>query len=183
MKNINKTVSYYCTLALLVIFFLSVQSCAEPADKFFATAILNTNTISDFATPTLAKHINDETTEFPDIPSSKKNGDEAGKLVQNNILYMEKSLNDIKALNASSDDRKAIKEKSIALYEFVIPVYKNEYTNYAKLCDNKADQTKKDEIANTIEQKYSATFEKMYTDLMETGKAFAAENKLNVDWK
>ena len=96
---------------------------------------------------------------------------------------MEKSLNDIKALNASSEDRKAIKEKSIALYEFVIPVYKNEYTNYAKLCDSKADEAQKTAMAQSIEQKYGAKFEQMYTDLMETGKVFANENKLNVDWK
>ena len=182
MKNISKTLTQYCALALLVILSWSMQSCTEPADKFFATAILNTNTISDFATPTLAKHIEAETKEFPDIPSSKKNGDEAGKMIQNNILYMEKSLSDIKALSANSDDRKAIKEKSIALYEFVIPVYKNEYTNYAKLCDSKADEVQKEALAKAIEQKYGPTFEKMYTDLMETGKTFATENKLNVDW-
>lgn len=183
MKDISNTLTYYFAFALLIIFSLSAQSCAEPAERFFGTAILNTNSISDFATPTLAKHINDETTEFPDIPSSKKKGDEAGKLVQNNIMYMEKSLSDIKSMNANSEDRKVIKEKSIALYEFVIPVYKNEYTNYAKLCDTKADQAKKDELANAIEQKYGAKFEQMYTDLMETGKVFAAENKLDVSWK
>lgn len=183
MKDISKTLTYYFAFALLIIFSLSAQSCAEPAERFFGTAILNTNSISDFATPTLAKHINDETTEFPDIPSSKKKGDEAGKLVQNNIMYMEKSLSDIKSMNANSEERKVIKEKSIALYEFVIPVYKNEYTNYAKLCDTKADQAKKDELANAIEQKYGAKFEQMYTDLMETGKVFAAENKLDVSWK
>lgn len=183
MQNIIKTFTKNHSVALLVILAFFIQSCAEPADKFFTTAILNTNTISDFATPILVKHINDETTEFPDIPSSKKNGDEARKFVQNNILYREKSLNDIKALNANSDDRKAIKEKSVALYEFIIPVYKNEYTNYAKLCDSKADQTSKDELEKSIEQKYGVKFEKMYTDLMETGKIFATENKLNVDWK
>lgn len=183
MQNIRRTLTRFSAPILIAAFAISVQSCAEPADKFFATAILNTNTISDFGTPILAKHINDETVEFPDIPSSKKNGDEAGKLISNNILYMEKSLNDIKALSATSHDRKAIKEKSIALYEFVIPVYKNEYTNYAKLCDSKADQAQKDALANSIEQKYAAKFEKMYIDLMETGKAFADENKLNVDWK
>lgn len=183
MQYITKTSTQNHSLLFLVIFSFFMQSCAEPADKFFATAILNTNTISDFATPILAKHINDETVEFADIPSSKKNGDEALKLVKNNILYMEKSLNDIKALNANSDDRKAIKEKSVALYEFVLPVYKNEYTNYAKLCDSKTDQAKKDELSRSIEQKYGAKFEKMYTDLLNSGKAFAEENKLNVDWK
>ena len=182
MRNTTKTFTSHYSIVLLLILTLFVQSCSEPAERFFSTAILNTNTISDFGTPILAKHINDETTEFPDIPSSKKNGDEAQKLISNNILYMEKSLNDIKAMNANSDDRKAIREKSVALYEFVIQVYKNEYTNYAKLCDSKADQTKKDELEKMIEQKYAAKFEMMYTDLMKSGKAFAEENKLKVDW-
>lgn len=91
-------------------------------------------------------------------------------------------MNDIKTLNANSDDRKAFKEKSLALYEFVIPIYKNDYTNYAKLCDSKADPTKKEEAVKLIEQKYSSTFEKMYIDLMDAGKAFANQNKLNVNW-
>lgn len=182
MKKITKSFIHFCAIAFLIIFSVSMQSCSEPADQFFATAVLNTNSINDFATPILAKHINDETTEFPDIPSSKKNGDEAGKMVQNNILYMEKSLKDIKALNANSDDRKAIKDKSIALYEFVIPVYKNEYIKYAQLCDTKADQTKKDELSNAIEQKYGAQFEKKYAELLETGKIFAKKNNLNVDF-
>jgi len=130
----------------------------------------------------LAKQINDETLEFPDIPSSKKNGDEAMTRVHNNILYMEKVLKDIKALSANDDSRKVIKEQAIALYEFVIPVYKNEYTAYAKLCDAKAPQVQKDEIITSIEQKYSARFEALYTALLTNGKSFAADNNLNVDW-
>lgn len=54
--------------------------------------------------------------------------------------------------------------------------------NYAKLCDSKADQAKKDEIVNAIEQKYATKFEQMYIDLMDDGKAFAKENNLNVNW-
>lgn len=183
MKNIIKTFTPSYAPAVMVISSLSFLSCSEPADKFFATAILNTNTITDFATPTLARHIDEETAEFPGTPSDNKNGNEAQKLLQNNILYMEKSLNDIKALNANSEDRKAIKEKSIALYEFVIPVYKDEYTEYAKLCDSKANPADKEALATLIEHKYSARFETMYTDLISSGKAFAEENKLNVDWK
>jgi len=182
MQDITQTITKYSATAMVAIFAFSLQSCTEPADKFFATSVLNTNTINDFATPILAKHINDETVEFPDIPSSKKKGDEAVTYVNNKILYLEKSLKDIKALNAGSDERKAIQEKSVALYEYVIPVYKNEYTNYAKLCDSKADQAKKDEIITTIGEKYGTKFEQMYIDLMDDGKAFAKDNNLNVDW-
>jgi hypothetical protein len=143
---------------------------------------LNTNTITDFGTPSLAKHINDETIEFADIPSSRKKGNEAITYVQNNILYMEKSLKDIKALSADDDSRKVIKERSLALYEFVIPVYKNEYTAYAKLCDSKTPQTQKDEIVARIEKMYTAGFESRYGALLSVGKVFAAENKINVNW-
>jgi len=180
-KSIMPSALKLSTILLLAL-SLFLQSCAEPADDFFGVAVLNTNTITDFGTPRLAKQINDETTEFPDIPSSKKNGDEAMIRVQNNILYMEKVLNDIKALSANDDSRKVIKEQAIALYEFVIPVYKNEYTAYAKLCDAKAPQAQKDEIIASIEQKYSARFEALYTALLTNGKAFAEANHLNVDW-
>ncbi|SDZ79990.1 hypothetical protein [Pedobacter hartonius] len=171
------------SIALLLTISLFFQSCSEPADKFFGVAVLNTNTINDFGTSTLAKHISDETLEFPDIPSSKKKGDEAVTSVNNNVLYMEKSLKDIEALSASDDSRKGIKEKAIALYKFVIPVYKNEYTAYARLCDNKAPQAQKDEILNAVEQKYSAEFESRYAELLAKGKIFAEQNNIPVDWK
>lgn len=183
MTNTFKLFTAKLSIALLIVLSVFLQSCSETADKFFGVAVLNTNTITDFGTPILAKHINDETIEFPDIPSSKKKGDEAIKHIQNNILYMEKTLKDIKALSANDESRKVIKEQSIALYELVIPVYKNEYTAYAKLCDDKAPQAQKDEIIKSIEQKYNAAFEKQYAALLSNGKTFAKDNNLNVDWK
>lgn len=161
---------------------LLLQSCSETADKFFGIAVLNTNTITDFGTPILAKHINDQTKEYPDIPSSKKKGDEAVTYLNNKVLYMEKSLKDIKELGASNEARKDIKAKSIAVYEYVIPVYKNEYMVYAKLCDSKASQEEKDKLINSIEEKYNAEFEQKFSALLESGKAFAKDNNLNVTW-
>ena len=98
------------------------------------------------------------------------------------MLYLEKVLKDLEALSANDDGRKEIKEQAIALYEFVLPVYKNEYTAYAKLCDAHAPQEQKEEISTAIEQKYSAEFEKRITSLLALGKEFATENNLNVNW-
>lgn len=183
MTNSFKPFAAKLSIALILALSIFLQSCSEPANDFFGIAVLNTNTITDFGTPILAKHIDAETTEFPDIPSSKKKGDEAVKNVESKILYMEKVLKDIQGLSASDDARKVIKEQAIALYELVIPVYKNEYTAYAKLCDAKAPQAQKDEIIKSIEQKYNAEFEKQYASLLSNGKAFAEDNNLNVDWK
>ena len=168
---------------LIIIQIIFLQSCSEPADKFFDIAVLNTNTITDFGTPILAKHIADEATEYPNIPSSKKKGDEAVNYVKNNVMYMEKTLSDIKALSANDEKRKVIKQQAIAVYELVIPVYKNEYMAYAKLCDSKASIAQKDELRSLIEKKYTAEFEKRFASLLANGKTFAADNGIQVNWQ
>ncbi|AMP99000.1 hypothetical protein AY601_2099 [Pedobacter cryoconitis] len=168
-------------LAIAATSILLLQSCAETADKFFDVAVLNTNFVSRFATPSMAKQIDGATLEFPDIPSSKKKGDEAVNSIKNDILYIEKSLKDVKALSASGE-RKVIQDQAVDLYEYVLPVYKNEYTAYAKLCDAKAPQEQKDKLIKSIEEKYNTGFEKKYSILLENGKAFAEENNLNVKW-
>ena len=179
MTNIIKHSAAKLAVAATLVLFL--QSCTETADKFFGIAVLNTNSISRFATPAMAREINGQTIEYPDIPSSKKKGDEAVTYIKNQILYIEKSLKDIKALSAGGE-RKVIQDQAIALYEFVLPVYKNEYTAYAKLCDAKGTQEQKDKLIKSIEEKYNTEFEKKYSILLENGKAFAEENNLNVKW-
>jgi hypothetical protein len=181
MTNILKYSAAKFSVAATLTLSLFFQSCSETPDKFFDTAILNTNTLTRFATPAYAKEISDQTIEFADRPSTKTKGDEAVTYVNNQILFAEKSLKDIKALNASGD-RKDIKDQATALYELVLPVYKNEYTAYAKLCDAKAPQEQKDKIIRDIEEKYNKEFEKKYTVLLDNGKAFAQENNLNVKW-
>jgi len=173
----HKTLFYFLALSML---FLA--SCSEPPAQFFDITVLNTNAFNDFASPDLARHINEETKEFPDIPSSKKKGDEAVTTITNKILYLEQSLDKVKKLSASGDEQKEIKELSTRLYEMVIPVYKKEYMDYAKLCDAHGDQSAKDAILKGIDEKYRADFEKSYSNLMEKGKAYAAANDIQVNW-
>ncbi|KEQ30824.1 hypothetical protein N180_18590 [Pedobacter antarcticus 4BY] len=167
--------------SLLMLCVLLLNSCAETPDKFFGVAVLNTNIVTDFATPRLAKHISDTTTEYPDIPSSKKNGDEAVSYLGNKILYMEKVVKDIKGLTENSSTKEIIKE-SLDLYAYVLPVYKNEYMAYAKLCDAKGSKEEKEAMSRKIEDKYAETFETKYISLMEKGKAYADKHNLNVKW-
>jgi len=168
------------TILILISIFCS--SCSETPERFFDIAILNTNMINDFASADLARHINDETKEFPDIPSSKKKGNEAATNLNNKILYLEQSLDKVKKLSASGDEEKEIQKLSQQLYELVIPVYQNEYLAYAKLCDSKGSQTAKDELINSIDQKYGARFEQNFNALMEKGKAYAQEHNIQVNW-
>ena len=94
----SKTFSYFLISTVL---FLS--ACSETPERFFDIAILNTNMINDFASPDLARHINEETKEFPDIPSSKKKGNEAFIPVYNNEYLAYAKLCDAKGSQSAKD--------------------------------------------------------------------------------
>ncbi|WP_343522025.1 hypothetical protein [Pedobacter sp.] len=181
MKKLQ-ALSQKSRVAILVLLTLFFSACSETPDRFFDIAILNTNMINDFATADLARHINDETKEYPDMPSSKKKGNEAATSVNNKILYLEQSLEKVKKLSASGEEEKEIKTLSQQLYELVIPVYKNEYLTYAKLCDSKGSQATKDEIVKNINEKYGARFELNFNALMEKGKVYAQKHNIQVNW-
>lgn len=168
--------------SILILFTLFFSACSETPERFFDIAILNTNMINDFASADLARHINDETKEYPDIPSSKKKGNEAATNLNNKILYLEQSLEKVKKLSASGEEEKEIKALSQQLYELVIPVYKTEYLAYAKLCDSKGSQADKDAMVENIDQKYGARFEQNFNSLMEKGKTYAQEHNIQVNW-
>ncbi|RLJ69559.1 hypothetical protein [Pedobacter alluvionis] len=181
MNNLQ-ALSQKSRFAILILLTLFFSACSETPQRFFDIAILNTNMINDFASEDLARHINDETKEYPDIPSSKKKGDEAAVSLNNKILYLEQSLEKVKKLSASGEEEKEIKALSQQLYELVIPVYKNEYLTYAKLCDSKGSQSAKDEIIKNIDEKYGARFEEHFNALMEKGKAYAQKHNIQVNW-
>lgn len=165
---------------LASLFFIACQS-ASP-DKFFGQVVLNTNLIADFDPATFGKRLEQETREFPDIPSSKKNGDEAEQIVNLKILTVEKAIKDIKALNVSDEDAKVLREQSIKLFEAVLPVYKNEYTAYAKLCDTKATAEEKQVVLQKIEKDYAPNVNELFDSVYTLGKQFAEKHNLNVKW-
>lgn len=172
---------------LLFVIFMSASllftACQAPnPESFFGKVVLNTNLVADFAPDRFGKRLEQETVEFADISSSKKTGDEAQKSVDIKIQTVEKALKDINALNVSDDDAKALKEKSIALFEKVLPVYKNEYTAYAKLCDTKGSAEKKQELLQKIQQDYMPGIDKTFDEVYVLGKAYAEKHNLNVNW-
>lgn len=171
---------------LFIIFMwasLFFTACQAPSpENFFGKVVLNTNLIADFAPDRFGKRLEQETVEFADIPSSKNAGDEAQKTVDIKIQTVEKALKDINALHVSDDDAKALKEKSIALFEKVLPVYKNEYTAYAKLCDKKGSTEEKQVLLQKIQQDYMPGIDKTFDEVYVLGKAYAEKHNLNVNW-
>lgn len=171
---------------LFVIFMLGslfFTACQAPSpENFFGKVVLNTNLVADFAPDRFGKRLEQETVEFADIPSSKKEGNEAQKTVDFKIQTVEKALKDINELHVSDDDAKALKEKSITLFEKVLPVYKNEYTAYAKLCDTKGSAEEKHALLEKIQKDAMPEIDKVFDEVYVLGKSYAEKHNLNVNW-
>lgn len=167
--------------ALLICFFLS--SCQyERPQQFFDTVVLNTNYIADFAPEVFGRRLDQEAAEYPDIPSSKKNGDEAQQVVSIKIQSIEKAMAAIQKIDASGADAEALKQKSLELFETVLPAYKNEYFAYAKLCDSKGTDSEKQLLLAKIESHYMPAADALFVALQEMGKSYATKHNLNVNW-
>jgi len=170
------------TLATCICLFISSCSIPESPEKFFDIAVLNSNMFTDFASPNLPRYIALETKEYPDIPSSKKKGDEAQTFINNKIAYMDQAAEKVKKLTASNDEEKEIKQLSLNLYALILPVYKNEYLNYARLCDKKGSEEERNAIVKSIDEKYGAQFDQQFTNLMDKAKVYAEKHNIQVNW-
>lgn len=172
---------------LLFTIFMSASllftACQSPSpNDFFGKAVLNTNLIADFAPERFGRQLEQHTVEFDDMPASKKEGNEAQKVVEMKILSVEKILKDIEDMQVSDEDAKALKAQSIALFEKVLPVYKNEYTAYAKLCDTKGSAEEKAALLQKIQNDYMPEIDKTFDSVHALGKAYAEKHNLNVNW-
>jgi len=162
---------------------LAFTACQSPSpESFFGKVVLNTNLIADFAPERYGKRLEQETIEFADMPSTKKQGDEAQKSVDIKIQTVEKAIKDIKALHVSDEDAKALQAQSVVLFEKVLPIYKNEYAAYAKLCDTKGPDAEKKALLQKISTTYMPEVDRAFEQVYTLGKAYAEKHHLNVTW-
>lgn len=97
------------------------------------------------------------------------------------IDFAETSLKSIKDLKVTEDNKEII-NASVALYEYVIPVYKNEYLQLAELYDTGAPKDKINIISESINNKYSSRYQELYKNLINSGKKYAEKHNIKVNW-
>lgn len=175
MKNkILKTIQYFCLG--VSIFMVSCQS--ETPQQFFDQAILNTNLLGDFEPFRFGKSLE----ETANASSGQNPGTDAQQVVDIKIQTIERALEKIKDLDANDEERKSIKETSIALFEAALPVYQNEYKQYAKLCDEKSTSEDKDKLLQKVNESDLPKIDQLMETIYQKGKVFAEKNQLNVHW-
>ncbi len=165
-----------------IAFCLFLVSCdSATPENYFDQAILNTNLMHGFAGSGLRRQFESPSVKLSQtgnggaVPMKRK------EVIDNDITSLETNFTKVKKLK-ETDDTRDILQASIALYEYVLPVYKTEYQQLARLYDEGASREQIDSLAQSIETKYRPGFATLSDRLTAAGKPYAARHGIKVKW-
>jgi len=159
-----------------------LASCDDASPKTcFDRAVLNTNMIADFASRGLLRQLESPSVKLTDVKTLATAPMKRKEVIDDKIAFVGQSLEKVRKLR-QTDDTRDIVQASIALHEYVLPVYRNEYQQLAKLYDDGAAKEAMEALASAITVKYRAGFETLSDRLTTAGKAYAARHDIKVVW-
>jgi hypothetical protein len=168
------------TTALQLLAGCLLFACCKPApEKYFATAALNCNMLYGFAGPGMERELTSPSEKLVDEKTYATAPMKRAEVVDGKLGALQVNFEKVKALPMNEDAKEMIMA-SLALYEFTLPVYKNEYKTLASLYDDNASADKIAGMEKTISDKYEARFEQLYDAVMNAGKAYAARHQIEV---
>lgn len=164
----------------LVLVSLILFSCGNPSPRqYFEQAALNCNLLYGFAGYELERDLGYVQERLGNEKTMKMVPVTRAEVVKEKLARVEGDYQKVKSLGSNSAADEMLKASN-ALYEFVIPVYKNEYAALAAMYDTHAPADKIAEAARNIKVKYAAKFEVLYTTVTKAGIAFAEKNGIPV---
>lgn len=166
--------------AVIIVLALSIFSCGKQSpEKIFSLAVLNTNLLSGFAGNGFVRQL--ETSSAGMSGNSSEPVMKSSEVLAGKIKAIEESYEKVKSLPVNDDDKQMI-ESSLAVYKFVMPVLKNEYSKLAEMYDKGAPQSEISTLTGEIQNKYSGEYQKLYDKMIEYGKDYASKNNIKVNW-
>ena len=103
------------------------------------------------------------------------------EVVQSKLDFVEANLKKLKGLK-QNEDTKEMLQASLALHEYILPVYKTEYQQLAKLYDEGASKENIQAQAQSIHDRHAPEFDELYNKLIAIGKLFAERHNIKVNW-
>lgn len=163
---------FYCSA------FLAGCDMATP-EKYFDVAVLNSNRVAGFAGNSLSREL-----ESPSVmldANGKQVVIKRQSLVEEYTRFTEEVLSRLGKFS-KTEDNKDIVSSSEAMYNYMLPVYKKEYTALAKLYDDGGTKEQTEAMDTQIKTTYGPKFKELYHDLISKGKLYAARHKIPVNW-
>ena len=166
---------------LLVLCCLLFTSCnPSTPEYYFDIAVLNTNMLTGFASDGLAREL-ESASEQLDPATGKAVPILRKEEMKQKIQFLDEGFAKLKDLKETPDTKEML-QSSIALYEYVLPVYKKDYMELANLYDQGAAKEKTESMAESIHQKYYPKFDELYKKVTNVGKQYADRHSIKVNW-
>jgi hypothetical protein len=156
------------------------SSCGSNSPvQYFNTAALSCNLIAGFGSRDIDQYLTykpsvyNPQTKKADTISFKEN-------IQKYFLEnVEANYKKVKALKETDETRPMI-ESSLALYEYVLPKYKNEFMSIAQMKDENKPKSEIDNAIAEFVNKYGEEFSKKYSAFLDIALAYAKKNNIDV---
>jgi hypothetical protein len=175
-----KKISFFLLTTGIAVLLLS--SCyTATRENYFDGAVLNCNMMMGFAHEGLQRELEQPTVKLVAGTRDQTAPMKRKEIIESKIHFLDEAFGKIKNLK-KTDDTKDMLEASVALYDYVLPVYKTEYLQLAKLYDEGASRNQIRSFSKNISDKYFAGFEARFNKLAEAGKPYAARHNIKVNW-
>jgi hypothetical protein len=170
------------TVAIIFFYCCLVNTGCNTAgpEKYFDLAVLNSNMLVGFANAGQLRELESPSVKLAEN-SSQPVAMKRNEIIEQKIKFIETNLEKLKELKVTPDTKDML-QTSLALHEYILPVYKMEYGQLAKLYDEGASNEKIQLQAQTINDKYYSHFNELYTKLISIGKLYAERNSIKVNW-
>ena len=150
-------------------------------EKYFDVAVLNMNLVHGFADDKMMRELAEPAVKLKEGTTDQTEPQKRTEVIENKIRSIEENYQKVKSLTPT-DETKDIIRASIEIYEYVLPVYKTEYTQLAKSLDNDAPISELHNLAGAVRDKYNSGYTERMNKLVELGKKYASDNSINVKW-
>ena len=174
----KKYIACFITILSAAIFLSSCGS--QSPEKSFDVAVLNSNMLVGFANKRMEMEL-----ENPSVKMGKTKDEiltmSRSEVIDAKIKFVQENYDKLKSFSQDGDAKEII-QKSMALHEFILPVYKNEYKQLAKLYDSNASKDEIEKYTASIHNQYYSRFESLYQDLIASGKVYAKAHNIEVHW-
>jgi hypothetical protein len=164
---------------LLICCLLFINCSNTTPEKYFNIAVLNTNLLSGFASNGMLRQLGSPSVKLGENNETVQM--KSTEIIKDKIKFIEENFGKVKDLEETEDTKEMI-QASIALYEFVLPVYKKDYLHLAESLDKGESEDKINSESQTITEKYFSKYDELYKKLISIGKIYAEKNNIKVNW-
>jgi hypothetical protein len=167
------------TTFFLIIFCSLMFACSTTPNEYFSRTSLNCNILFGFAGQGMEYELANPSVKLVDQQTMATEPMTRAEVLNSKVETVETNFEKVKSLSVTNETKEMI-DATIALYDFVLPVYKNEYKQLAALYDDKANAEAIAAMEKTIRAKYAEKFEALYHAVQTAGFVYALKHGIKV---